>query len=182
MFSRKLKASIVIGLLLIFPTFNQFTQVPTPSPDVVRELNQVSAKLKLMWKQKIKDSKVYDKMLGYQKDLTDFYETSEFLRKTESMLDHFELIEAYACQIRQLHELINNDGLNIPNNCGFDYKYQRSVALFTLSMDLINIVLSDVQMSVTERMKKIRDAHKGLIDAQLMISNLSRDIVTNNLY
>lgn len=172
---------IKIGLLLLLAITTPLVPYnQAPSPDVVIELNKVSEKLKKMWQQKIKDSRVYDKMLNYQKGLSEVYETSEFLNQTKSILDLIRMIELYACRIRGLHEYINNDSFLIPDGCGFSYKYQKALAAFNMSLDFVSIIMDVTQMSIEDRLDKLKKAKEKLEESEMAIAQMRMMILYYN--
>ncbi len=174
----KIKIGILLLLAIITPLvpYNQ-----APSPDVVIELNKVSVDLKKMWQQKIKDSRIYDKMLNYQKGLSEVYETSEFLTQTKSILELIRMIELYACRIRGLHEYINNADFAIPQGCGFSYKYQKALAAFNMSLDFVSIIMDISQMTIEDRMDKLKKAKEKLAESEEEISGLKMEILYFNI-
>ena len=158
------------------------SQVPVKSnADVVSQLNKVSIKLKIMWKQKIKDSKIYTKMQSYQEELTSAYETSEFLKQTSSILELIELIEVYGCRVRRIHEFVNSPNLQIPSGCGFSYKYQKSITAFNMSMDFVELIMGDVSMTIKDRMEKLQESKEKIIEAEEEISVLTNKIISYNV-
>ena len=172
-------------LLLLFLTIpikiGNCQVVNKPSPVAVKALNKMNADLKTMWKQKIKDASIYKKMQEYQEGLTKVYKTSQFLKQTKSILDLIDLIELYACRIRAIHEYINNDNLNIPNSCGFEFNYQKSMTAFSMSLDLVDLIMKDVQMTINDRMEHLKTAKEKLIQAEKEIGNLTYSIIKFNL-
>ena len=69
----------------------------------------------------------------------------------------------------------------IPSSCGFGYKYQKSVASFTMAMDLVDIIMEDIQMSIKDRMEALKKSQERLVQAQMDIVSLSSDIINYNL-
>ncbi|MFK7809977.1 MAG: hypothetical protein AB8F74_19385 [Saprospiraceae bacterium] len=175
-----MKTSLNFFLALVLFFVPILTHNQTPSPDVVLELNKVSLKLKRVWFQKIKDSKIYDKMADYQKSLTTVFETAEFLKQTKSILELLDLIEAFACRIRMTHEMINNNSLGIPSTCGFDYKYQKAVTGFNMALDLSSIIMDDIQMSIGQRMKHLESSKDYIISSEEELKNLEQEIIKFN--
>jgi hypothetical protein len=174
----KIDTRIFVALLLFLVPY--FTHNQTPNPDVVIELSKVSAKLKGVWLQKIKDSKIYSKMADYQKEMTTVFETAKFLKQTKSILELLDLIEAFACRVRMIHEFIGDATYIIPNSCGFDYKYQKAVTGFNMALDLSSLIMENIQMSIGDRMAHLESSKELIIESEKSLSELGSDIINYN--
>lgn len=152
--------------------------------DVVAALQPIQASLKELLMKKSMDYKLYESMNRSQQSLKAVYEAGEILSKMKIAFEIVDMIKAYSCMIKKLDLTIADPNIKIPykieNNidnasCLFEFEYQNVLSGLTLCLDIIDIVVTDVQMSLDQRLSL-------LYDVQLRMGKLAEETIKlNNL-
>jgi hypothetical protein len=163
-----MKYSIVILLFLSISTQIKSQKIlgTGTNSDVVAALQPIQAALKELLMKKSMDYKLYESMDKSQKSLKAVYEAGEVLSQMKIAFEIVDMIKSYSCMIKQLDNTIANPKIKIPfkienniNNasCIFEFEYQNVLSGLTLCLDIIEIVVTDVQMSLDQRLTLLYD-------------------------
>lgn len=145
--------------------------------DVVTALQPIQASLKELLMKKSMDYKLYESMDKSQKALNKVYEAKEILSQMKVAFEIIDMIKMYSCMIKELDLTIANPKIKIPysiqnniNNasCLFEFEYQNVLSGLTFCLDIVDIVVTDVQMSINQRLSL-------LYDVQMKMGNLARE-------
>ncbi|MFK7809978.1 MAG: hypothetical protein AB8F74_19390 [Saprospiraceae bacterium] len=181
-----MRTILLVLLLSIGVTIPKYTT--SQSPDVVLALKPIQKILKGILRQDAMDYDVYKKMADYQKALKTVYEIQGAIKGLQTYIEVIKQIEAFACAIRGLDELMNDINLNIPFNgntetistCGFNFKYKSVLTSFSMANDMVDMTLSNLQMTASERVSILSRGFISLNTAFEGIQKLKNAIINYN--
>ncbi|MBL4703192.1 MAG: hypothetical protein JKY54_01640 [Flavobacteriales bacterium] len=170
MLKTNIKGILLLLLFLTFQTERKAQKIlgTGTNSDVVAALKPIQSALKKLLMQKSRDYKLYESMNESQKSLKAVYEVGEVLAQMKVAFEILDMIKAYSCIIKDLDMTISNPKIRIPYNieqnignasCIFEYDYQQVLSGLTLCLDIVDIVVTDVQMSLEERLSLLHDIH-----------------------
>tara|TARA_B110000114_G_C14828038_1_gene291505 strand:+ start:49 stop:603 length:555 start_codon:yes stop_codon:yes gene_type:complete len=174
----------VTFLLVLIPK-----KTRTQNPDVVAAMQPIQGLLKKILSQDTKSFNVYKKMKEYQEKLKKVYEIQSQIKGMQTYIEVVKMLEEFACSLRELDELLSNPRLRIPINlnietaqsCAFNFKYKKVLSGFTLANDMLNMTMSTLQMTASDRMSALRNSFNQLDNTYDAIESLKRDIIKNNI-
>ena len=174
---------ITLAISLIMPK-----AITSQNPDVVAALQPIQNILKAILQQDAKDFNVYEKMAEYQKALKKVYEVQEAIKGMKTYLEVIKQLEALACSIRELDGMINNFSLNIPFNsstetsasCAFNFQYKSTLTSFAMANDMIEMTLSSLQMTPSDRISTLKNGFEGLNQTFQAVQDLKKSIINFN--
>jgi len=110
------------------------------------------------------------------------------IRDRQTYIEVIKQIEAFACAIRDLDEMMNNGVFKIPfdsnvesiHTCGFNFKYKQILTGFSIANDMVEMTLSNLQMSASERVSVLKSGFKALNESFEGIQKLKKAILNFN--
>lgn len=169
--------------ILFLLTITAFSSMEQPDPAVVIAVEKGNAISLKSFKEMITNSKLFDNMDKTLKALEKAQKLNNVIQDLATVKKLYDVVESTACVYKQFEQVMELSGGINYDDCFINFKYEMSITKNIFSMELLQLVLSNLNQTLGDRNQSLKDVldvlETNTNDMMQLTNSLKRGLMLN---